>query len=366
MILTGALLLMTTSSLSQPVPFDSGRWRPSAAEHRVEDHLGRKSLYLEDGIATVADASFTNGWIEFDVAFTGERGFMGGVWRVQDPGNYEEFYLRPHQSGNPDATQYTPRFNGVSGWQLYHGKRYTVPIVHRFNEWTRVRILFAGERAEVYVGDMTRPVLFVDGLKRSAEPGSVGVSVGKFSPAHFSNFSFAETDSPPIQGRPGRPESAPRGVIPSWQVSDPFPESALEGRVALGREDLAARSWTRLETEVSGLANLARAHGIAGGKNTVFVRKVLLSEREQVKRLDIGFSDRVRVYLNGRLLFRGDDNYQSRDYRFLGSIGYFDALYLALAKGENEVVLAVTEDAVQGGWGVQAKLEDLAELALKD
>ena len=30
------------------------------------------------------------------------------IWRVQDAKNYEEFYLRPHQSGNPDATPVHP------------------------------------------------------------------------------------------------------------------------------------------------------------------------------------------------------------------------------------------------------------------
>jgi hypothetical protein len=331
------------------VPFNSGRWRWSAVESRVEDHLGRESLFLKGGIATVADTRFADGMIEFDVSFTGERGFVGGVWRVQDDRNYEELYLRPHQSGNPDATQYTPVFNGVSGWQLYHGECYAVPVRHRFGEWMHVRILFSGTRAEIHLEES---VLFVDELKRSVEPGSVGVSAGSGAPAHFSSFSFADTASPL---RPAKPEPAPEGVIPSWWVSDAFPEGEL---------DLAARSWTRLAAESSGLANLARVNGITLRKNTVFARKVLLSDREQIKRLDFGFSDRIRVYLNGRPLFQGDDSYRSRDYRFLGSIGYFDALYLPLQKGENELLMAVSEDL--GGWGVQAKLEDLAGITLLD
>ena len=366
-ILLGALLSMTTPNPSQAVPFDSGRWQWHAAEHRVEDHLGRRSLYLKDGIATVGDARFTNGWIEFDVAFTGERGFMGGAWRVQDASNYEEFYVRPHQSGNPDANQYTPVFNGVAGWQLYHGKRYSVPVTYRFNEWTRVRILFAGAQAEFYIGDMEKPVLFVDGLKRSVEPGGVGLRVMDFAPAHFSNFSFAVTDSPPIQGRPGKPERAPENAISSWSVSDAFRESALVDQAAIDPDHLAARTWTRLETERSGLANLARVQGVHLRKDTVYARKVIHSSREQVKRLDFGFSNRVRVYWNGRLLFRGNDPARSRDYRFLGSIGYFDSLYLPLRQGDNELLLAVSEETEDlGGWGVQARFEDLAGITLKD
>lgn len=369
----GALLSMTSPSspqLRQTVPFDSGRWHVEAAEHRVEDHLGRKSLYLKEGIAWIAGERFANGAIEFDMAFAAGRGFVGGVWRVQDAANHEEFYVRPHQSGNPDATQYTPVFHGVAGWQLYHGERYTVPLVHRFDEWIHVKILFSGAQAEIYVGNIgdktEKPVLFIDELKRGAEPGFVGVNVGPASSAHFSNFSYTVTDSPPIQGRPGQPEPPPKGVLSSWSVSDVFAESALDGRPSLSREDLAARTWTRLATEHSGLANLARVQGLTLRKNTVFAKKVLVSDREQVKRLDFGFSDRVRVYLNGRLLFRGDDGFRSRDYRFLGSIGYFDALYLPLAKGENELLMAVSEDAVRGGWGLQAKLEDLTGITLQD
>ena len=85
------------------------------------------------------------------------------------------------------------------------------------------------------------------------------------------------------------------------------------------------------------------------------------SDGAQTKRLDFGFSDRALVFLNGRALYRGDDGYRSRDYRFLGSIGYFDAVYLPLEEGDNELVVAVSEDF--GGWGVQARLEDLADVA---
>ena len=54
--LAGALLFMMANVQSEAVPFDSGRWRIGAAEHRVEEHLGRKSLFLHDGMAAVADA----------------------------------------------------------------------------------------------------------------------------------------------------------------------------------------------------------------------------------------------------------------------------------------------------------------------
>lgn len=353
------------SAAARTVPFEEGLWKIAAEESRVEEHLGRKSLFLRDGTATVAGASLADGWLEFDVAFPAARGFIGGIWRVQDGGTYEEFYLRPHQSGNPDATQYTPVFHGVSGWQIYHGERYAVQLAHRFDQWVHVRILFAGGRAEVYLGDAGKPTLVIDELKGDPRPGSVGVSAYGPAPVHVSNFSFT-AGTPPFQGgsAPAAPPPA-EGAVPSWSVSDAFPEKALDGRTELAPGDLAPRRWQRLASEASGAANLARLQGADPPNDTVFARRTIRSESAQVKRMDIGWSDRVRVYLNGRLLFSGDDTFRSRDYRFLGSIGWFDSLYLPLTAGDNELVLAVTEYDL-GGWAVQARFPDRAGLTFKD
>lgn len=120
--------------------------------------------------------------------------------------------------------------------------------------------------------------------------------------------------------------------------------------------------WSSIEQPIrchslkSHVADLSRIAGVRKGKNTVFARLIIESDRPQIKKLRFGFSDRVKVYFNGQLLYAGENNFQSRDYRFLGTIGYFDALYLNLKKGRNECWMAVSEDF--GGWGVQASLED--------
>jgi hypothetical protein len=114
------------------------------------------------------------------------------------------------------------------------------------------------------------------------------------------------------------------------------------------------RTWTTLAAEPSGLVDLARATGIRDGRNTVFARAEIHADRAEARTLELGFSDRAVVFLNGRALFRGDDAYRSRDYRFLGSIGYYDTLYLPLTEGANDLLVAVSEDF--GGWGIQARL----------
>src|SRR5262249_4049589 len=111
-----------------------------------------------------------------------------------------------------------------------------------------------------------------------------------------------------------------------------------------------------LDAEPNGLADLSRVNGIREDCNTVLARATIRSDRARTARMDFGFSDRAAVYLNGRPLYGGDDTYRSRDYRFLGSIGWWDSLFLRLVTGDNELAIAVSESF--GGWGVQARFPD--------
>lgn len=358
-LLTGlaASLLFVSLAPAQPVPFDSDRWTITAQENRLEPYNGQPSLYLKGGTAVLEDAAFTDGTIEFDIAFPGDRAFTGVFWRWQDPQNFEDFYFRPHQSGNPDANQYTPVFNGVSGWQLYYGDGYAAPVAYPFDEWIPVKIVVSGKQAEVYIQDMERPALFVSELKRPVASGGVGIKASNLAPARFANFRVTRQSSPPLQGTPQAPIATPPGTITSWAVSSLVNEADLGDRPYLSKTDKTGLTWTSLAAEPTGLMNLARVQGIDGESNTAFARVTITSEREQIKRLNFGFSDRARVYLNDRLLYSGDDRYESRDYRYLGTIGFFDAVYLPLQAGPNELWIAVSEGF--GGWGLQGRLEDM-------
>ena len=98
----------------QAVPFETELWDWEPAERRLTEHLGRECLRLESSTATVAGVELLDGTIEVDLAMGPERGFYGVVWRLQDDENFESFFVRPHQTGNPDAIQYTPVSNDIS------------------------------------------------------------------------------------------------------------------------------------------------------------------------------------------------------------------------------------------------------------
>ena len=109
-----------------------------------------------------------------------------------------------------------------------------------------------------------------------------------------------------------------------------------------------------------GRVNLARYFGLPEGsrRGTIFARLEIESQVEQVKRLEFGFSDRVSIFLNGSVLFTGNNTYRSRSERYLGVMTVDnDAVFLPLKRGRNKLVMAVTE--AFGGWGLVARLENL-------
>ena len=87
---------------------------------------------------------------------------------------------------------------------------------------------------------------------------------------------------------------------------------------------------------------------------------VVESQGERTVRMRFGFSDKVAVFLNGSLLYVGEDSYQSRDFAFLGTVGLYDSLFLHLRSGANEVLFIVNE--AFGGGAVMAVFDGMEGL----
>ena len=340
------------------IALEDPAWGWNAGDIRSTEYAGRSCIAFGDEVDLLglpAGIEITDGVVEIDLAVSGERAFHGVVWRVLDRRNYESFYVRPHQMGNPDACQYNPAYNDVASWQLYHGDGYWAPIRFPIDAWFTIRAVFSGDRLEVFVGDLDVPAL-ESRLLMPAVRGGVGILIG--GPGLFASR-FAVDDAAPALHGSGPPAiGAVAGIVPAWSVSDAFAEfGAGDVPSALRADAFDGRTWTRLESEPTGLVNLAKVSGVSEGANTVWARTTVRSDRARTVAMPFGFSDRAVVFLNGRALFRGDDSYRSRDYRFLGSIGWYDTVFLPLMAGDNDLAIAVSEDF--GGWGVKACVYDL-------
>lgn len=355
-----AMKALTGERMVQPpppesVPFSDERWQIEAEEYELVEYLGQAALRIKGGGALLPDIDIKNGLIEFDIAITPERGFAGAMFRWQGPGNYENFYVRPHQSGNPDANQYQPVTNNSTAWQLYHGEGYGAPVEYPYNDWIHVEILYAESQAQVFI-DSEEPVLRVTDLKRDISSGAIGVSSSNFSAVHFANFKYTQLANQYAIPRRAPMSNAPEGVITEWQVSDSFDAAELSTGTELSSVLQDNRTWTALPAESSGITNLAQVDPDEEGGNTMFARHVVRSDQEGHKLLTFGYSDKASVYLNGKLLYKGDNTYMTRDYRYLGTIGLFDSVVLPLKKGDNELLIAVSE--AFGGWGIIGALSE--------
>ena len=269
--------------------------------------------------------------------------------------------MRPHQSGNPDATQYTPVFNGNAGWQLYHGEGYSKAIAFKFDQWHHLKIDIHGLQAEIYLDDMQTPLIRVAELLNGWKTGKFGF-VSEGLPVRVANVQYTIR-----QGSAPTPIPVPAngtgGVVMQWQVSNVANRKMFEQLPQLTSGTKKKFTWSTQTSEASGTINLSRFVKLSDTTNAVIAKLTIESSKEQMKELSFGFSDFVTVYLNDKALYSGSDNFMSRDYRFLGTIGYFDKLFLPMKKGLNELWFVVSENF--GGWGLKAKFEDMDGIVLK-
>ena len=352
------------------VPPDSPRW-DLQGEAKLADYRGRKCLALDGGAAILKDFEMRDAVIDVDVATPARRGFLGIQFRLADDGATAEWvYLRPHKSGLPDAMQYTPVLHTGANWQLYNGPGFTGAVDIPKDVWFHLRLEVVGAQAKLYVEDMGKPALVMDDLKTGMPKGQIALYV-LTGATYFSNFEVRATpDAPWERHLPPMPP----GTLTKWRISPAFDALGRDPERPLSAAERAAMKWQDVEAEPPGFVVLYRYLDAPHlrvtfatdfskrlepqpGTKLVYARTRIDSDRDQVKRLAVGYSDEVRVFLNGRILWRGRSAQNFRDPGFLGIVSpENDAVYLPLKKGANDLVLAVSE--LGGGWGFICRLEE--------
>jgi ribosomal protein L34E len=172
---------------------------------------------------------------------------------------------------------------------------------------------------------------------------------------------------------PAPAAALPRGTITDWELSDAFDATAFKPGIA---PSLTGRSWERVHVEAPGfvlvnryrrapatniprdpatgapLADVIMGGPIPGAK-VVLARTVIQSDRAEVRRMLIGYTNGVEVYANGQPLFFGMNPIVQPAMSWMNMIG--DGVYVPLKQGRNEVVFAVTD--LTAGWGFWARLD---------
>lgn len=359
LITLAACLRSFGAAAQQPetIDFEGKTWRIAAREVSVGEHLGREALILSGGRLWLNSADFSDGVIEFDVAFDEGQGFLGPMWRAESDARFEEIYFRTHLSGKPDAVQYTPVENTLSAWQIFSDGNATAAIDLDYDGWNRVKIVVKDDAADFYFNSDT-PQLHIPDLKTDIASGKIGLRAsGREGLARFSNITVRPlSDGETIIGEAKETPPLPDGLISSWRVSTPFAEADVAETLTLPRNARKDLEWNSLPVEINGIANLAKLADSVEGADTVFAHMTINAKKATMKELHFGYSDRVRIYLNGKRIYYGNAGWRVRDYRFLGTVGFFDSVGLDLKKGDNELLVAVSETF--GGWAWAGAMAD--------
>ena len=359
-MLATALLFLQLQAVALPV--DSG-WALTGTDTRIESHRGLRSIAIDNGRATRHDVRLEDGTIEFDVELTDARSFVYLQFRMESETEYEEIYFRPHKSELPDAVQYNPVWRDDSFWQLWHGPGATAAPRFRSGEWMHVRLVLHGARAALFLAADTAPALVIP-LARAPRAGYIALRA--FTPAvaelrgrraaRFANVVVRPRDVSyafPAAVAAAAPEA---GAILHWQISPAFPATkaaitTLASDLLVGRE-----RWPSYPVEATGVVAIGRHLQRPRPDGAAIARLVIRSTGERLQRLQLGYSDYVTVFVNGRALFSGDAHYSFDRPRQEGLITRTQAtLWLPLRDGENEILLVVVDGF--GGWGLTGRLE---------
>src|SRR5438876_1115195 len=371
-VLALALAIGVTCAVSLGVagvesfPADSPRWQ-LGLKAKITDYLGRRCLALEDDVATLKDFEMTDGVIDLDMAGSGARGFYNIFFRTPANGDGESVYLRPHKTGLDDAQQYSPLFQSAGAWQIYNGPGFTAAVDIPRDAWFTVRLGIAGAQAKLYISGMGKPSLVMNDLKSGMRNGGVG-----FTCVHVSNVEIRRM--PPAVWEHHEPAMPPT-TITRWSLSPSMLAQEHDLERPLSKSEAHSMGWQEVAAEPPGFVVISRYRKAPEitptfardfskrlepqkGMQLVYARTTIVSDQDQVKKLNIGYSDDVSLFLNDRILYRGRSAQRFRDPGFLGIVNAEnDAVYLPLKKGRNELILAVSE--LTGGWGFICRFDDM-------
>lgn len=337
---------------------DNWEFAPGKVEFIARDGAAAMHLLPGGGPVVLKAARFANGTIEYDLQ-PDKPDFVLCYFRRQNNDANEIVYFRTWNAGNPLAPgtlQYAPTIKGVNLWDML--EHYQTACMVRTNGWNHVKIIASGPQLRVFVNDMANPVLEVPQFEGEVAEGGLAFQ----GSAYYANLKI----------RPGEVEGLcpVKGIDPThtdarylrhWAVSQPQP--LPPGReLTSGDIPKADATWEQVWAERRGLINLSRKFGKSDSRRVVWLKTKLCSATEQKRRVELGFSDEVWVFLNGRLAYVDKNLYgqpimKSPEGRCALENAAFD---LPLKAGENEVLVGLSNDFY--GWGLVARFDDLKGL----
>jgi len=340
------------------IPMTADRWQTKEnAEFLRQLGFYHGLMRLNSGNAVLKDITFSDGTIEFDVDAIG-RGAPGIAFRQQDEMNFELLYLRPDPAcpAFRACMQYAPQTHGVLLWDLFPQYQTRAPL--RENGWNHIRMVVSGRRMNVFVNDAASPTLEVGRLEGDAMKGGLRLQ----GPGTFANMVVTPDQVDGLSPEPAiDPLHGDRGIVRNWRFSE---FSALPNAKEPLYKEMpgAAEQWKSIRTERNGLVNLSREYGRPlpePARAVAWLKTTITSDSKQAKKVSIGWTRELWVFVNGRLVYADKNLFESEEARKApdGRCSLENGAFtLPLEAGDNEIAVAIANNFF--GWGLMLRLAD--------
>lgn len=357
-----------TSIKEVHIPFEASRFDTTVQKAEFVTYKGVKAMKILPGNKQVMlkDLNFTNGTIEFDAepVDVTRSAFLSVYFRQQSTNESEIVYLRckPDESQQRnDAIQYAPILHGVNLWDIMG--HYQAPAVIHNKDWNHIKLVISGFQMLVYVNDMIRPALQIPRLEGNSSKGIIAFD----GTAYFANLVVkpnATEGLSPIEGADLTDHDI--NYIRRWDVSA---SHFLDKGQELTTDDLPkdTTKWQPIFAERRGLINLTRKFagienrggGVQNKNRYVWLKTTIRSTKEQVAKIQLGFSDEVYVFINGGLLYVDKNQYPQPIRKYPdGRLDIANSSFnIPLKAGDNELVIGIS--AYFYGWGIAARIVNM-------
>jgi len=235
-----------------------------------------------------------------------------------------------------------------------YSENYQAQVSFKNTGWNTLRIEVNNKSTKVFVND--KIVMSIDHLRTDHSIGEIGLF--SLFANRFSNFRVIhkdEIENPVI----GDNNPADPNIITQWEITNARPYKEEE----IHFDDFLKEKYITVKTEESGLLLISKYIKKSSSGNFeqniddyTIAFKTIYADKNETKLFSFDYSDKIIVYLNGKVIFKGNNSFLAKGIQYMGHMDInTNKLYLTLEKGVNKIHCVVIDKA--NGWGIIAKLE---------
>ena len=219
---------------------------------------------------------------------------------------------------------------------------------------------------QVFINAQAAPSLIVGRLEGDDAHGGLQLR----GDATYANVVLAQDAVAGLDPRPLPDATAGEPTfLREWRLA-PVGQLARGQSVSLADEPASPQDWPTLSAERKGFVNLGRAHGTTlGTPDLAWLHADVDADKDQVRRVSLGWAREVWVFVNGKPVFVAQNAYYPPSARKgLGRMDLSDGSFnLPLRAGHNDIELAISDDLQSShhyGWGFVWKFDQTTGLRL--